>query len=170
VENYNKVKYNKNMRAKESLEEMVTRRNKRLVSLFTKNDINVRLVGDPQKPAIIMDESIVISCFVKNFNLNFTKEPFSDEIVNTVKLKHEPDITKYELEQIIEICKHRPVYKLQLKNTNLFLVGYNYMNSEDSVGRYPVFAKHKPKVYFDKNYANDVAESLISDGYNILVS
>lgn len=158
------------MRSKESLEEMVTRRNKRLVSLFTKNNVSVRLVGDPQKPAVIMDESIVISCFVKNFNLNFTKEPFSDEIVSTVKLKHEPDITKYELEQILEICKHRPVYKLKLKESNLFLVGYNYMNSEDSVGRYPVFAKHKPKVYFDKDYASDVAKSLISDGYDITIT
>lgn len=170
MEHYNKVKHNRNMRSKESLEEMVTRRNKRLVSLFTKNNVSVRLVGDPQKPAVIMDESIVISCFVKNFNLNFTKEPFSDEIVSTVKLKHEPDITKYELEQILEICKHRPVYKLKLKESNLFLVGYNYMNSEDSVGRYPVFAKHKPKVYFDKDYASDVAKSLISDGYDITIT
>ncbi len=170
MERYNKIMYKKDMRSKESLEEMVTRRNKRLISLFTRNNINVRLVGDPQKPAIILDESTVISCFVKNFNLNFTREPFSDEIVSSVKLKHDPDISKLELEQILETCKHRPVFKLQLENTNLYLVGYNYMNSEDSVGRYPVFAQHKPKVYFDKDYAFEVAESLISEGYKIVVA
>lgn len=154
-------------RKNESLEEMVTRRNKRLKSLFSRNGVNVRLVGDEQKPAVIMDESVVLSCYVKNFDLHFTKEPFSDEIVKTVKLKHDPEITRYEIQEVIESCKHRPVFRIQLNNSDLFLVGYNYLNSEDSVGRYPVFAKHKPKVYFDRSYAEKVAESLNEEGYQI---
>ncbi|MBN2485656.1 MAG: hypothetical protein JXB34_06755 [Bacteroidales bacterium] len=154
-------------RKNESLEEMVARRNKRLKSLFSRNGVNVRLVGDEQKPAVIMDESVVLSCYVKNFDLHFTKEPFSDEIVKTVKLKHDPEITRYEIQEVIESCKHRPVYRILLQNSDLFLVGYNYLNSEDSVGRYPVFAKHKPKVYFDKAYAEKVAESLVEEGYQI---
>ncbi len=155
------------MRKNESLEEMVARRNKRLKSLFSRNGVNVRLVGDEQKPAVIMDESVVLSCYVKNFDLHFTKEPFSDEIVKTVKLKHDPEITRFELQEVIELCKHRPVYRILLTDTELFLVGYNYLNSEDSVGRYPVFAKHKPKVYFDRSYAEKVAENLTEEGYLI---
>ncbi len=155
------------MKKNESLEEMVTRRNKRLKSLFSRNGVNVRLVGDEQKPAVIMDESVVLSCYVKNFDLHFTKEPFSDEIVKTVKLKHDPDITRFELQEVIELCKHRPVFRIRIKNTELFLVGYNYLNSEDSVGRYPVFAKHKPKVYFDNSYAEKVAVNLAEEGYDI---
>ena len=155
------------MRKNESLEEMVARRNKRLKSLFSRNGINIRLVGDEQKPAVIRDESVVLSCYVKNFDLHFTKEPFSDEIVKTVKLKHDPDITQYELEEVLQICKHRPVYKLRLTGSDLYLVGYNYLNSEDAVGRYPVFARHKPKVYFDFEYAQSVAENIRSDGYKI---
>ena len=157
------------MRKNESLDEMVTRRNKRLKSLFSRNGISIRLVGDENKPAVIRDEAVVLSCYVKNFNLHFTKEPFSDEIVKTIKLKQEPDINKYELIEVLEICKHRPVYKLKLASTDLFLVGYNYLNSEDAVGRYPVFAKHKPKVYFDFEYAQSVAENLRSDGYTIAI-
>ena len=114
-----------------------------------------------------MDESVVLSCYVKNFDLHFTKEPFSDDIIKTVKLKHEPDITRFELQEVIELCKHRPVYRVMLKGTELYLVGYNYLNSEDSVGRYPVFAKHKPKVYFDRTYAEKVAVNLSEDGYDI---
>ncbi len=155
------------MRKSESLEEMVARRNKRLKYLFAKNGVNVRLVGDDQKPAIIRDESTVLSCYVKNFDLHFTKEPFSDEIVKTVKLKHEPDITRFELEEVLSICKHRPVFKLKLRGTDLYLVGYNYLNSEDAVGRYPVFACHKPKVYFDFEYAQQVAENIRTDDYEI---
>jgi hypothetical protein len=154
-------------RKNESLEEMVARRNKRLKSLFSRNGVNVRLVGDDQKPAVIMDESVVLSCYVKNFDLHFTKEPFSDEIVKTVKLKHDPEITRYEIQEVIELCKHRPVFRILLTNSDLYLVGYNYLNSEDSVGRYPVFAKHKPKVYFDRSYAEKVAESLNEEGYHI---
>jgi hypothetical protein len=155
------------MRRNESLEEMVARRNKRLKSLFSRNGINIRLVGDEQKPAVIRDEAVVLSCYVKNFDLHFTKEPFSDEIVKTVKLKHDPDITKFELEEVLEICKHRPVFKLRMTGSDLYLVGYNYLNSEDAVGRYPVFARHKPKVYFDFEYAQSVAENIRSDGYKI---
>ena len=157
------------MRKDETLEEMVARRNKRLKGLFSRNGVNVRLVGDDQKPAVIMDESVVLSCYVKNFDLHFTKEPFSDEIVTTVKLKHEPEITRVELQETIEQCKHRPVFRVLLKETNLYLVGYNYLNSEDSVGRYPVFAKHKPKVYFDRTYAEKVAANLVEEGYEIEV-
>jgi hypothetical protein len=155
------------MRKNESLEEMVARRNKRLKSLFSRNGVNVRLVGDDQKPAVIMDESVVLSCYVKNFDLHFTQEPFSDEIVKTVKLKHDPEITRYELQEVIELCKHRPVFRILLKGSELYLVGYNYLNSEDSVGRYPVFAKHKPKVYFDKSYAEKVAINLGEEGYSV---
>jgi len=155
------------MRKNETLEEMVARRNKRLKNLFSRNDVNVRLVGDDQKPAVIMDESVVLSCYVKNFDLHFTQEPFSDEIVKTVKLKHDPEITRLELQEVIESCKHRPVFRIVLQGTDLFLVGYNYLNSEDSVGRYPVFAKHKPKVYFDKSYAEKVAVNLNDEGYTI---
>lgn len=155
------------MRRKESLVEMVIRRNKRLVSLFTRNGISVRLVGDPEKPAVIKNEETVLSCFVKNFNLFFTREPFSDDIVKTIKLKHEPEMNKYELEQILESCRHRHVFKLRLHGTNLFLAGYNYINSEDAIGRYPVFARHKPKVYFDKNYAENIANNLKQDDYQI---
>lgn len=156
-------------RKNETLEEMIARRNKRLKNLFLKCGINVRLVGDENKPAVIQDEKIVLSCYVKNFNLHFTKEPFSNEIVRTVKLKQEPEITRYELLEILESCKHRPVYKLRLSGTDLYLVGYNYLNSEDAVGRYPVFAKHKPKVYFDLEYAQNVAANLKAEGYEVIV-
>lgn len=157
------------MSREELLEEMVTRRNKWLLRLFTNNGFNVRLVGDVQKPAVVLDELIVLSCYVKNFDLHFTKEPYSEEIVKTFKLKSEPETTKLELQEAIELSMHRPVYKVKMADMDMFLVGYNYLNSDDSTGRYPVFAKHKPKVFFDKDYAVRLAESLIQEGYKIQI-
>jgi hypothetical protein len=153
----------------ESLTEMVERRNKRLLKLFTGYGYNVRLVGDEQKPAVVLDEMIVLSCFVKNFDLYFTREPFSDDIVKQIKLKHDTEISQLELQEAIELSTHRVVSKIQLTGTDLFLVGYNYLNSEDAIGRYPVFAKHKPKIYFDKDHAVNLVEGLKSDGYNLSI-
>jgi len=151
----------------ESLEEMVARRNKRLLRFFTMHGFDVRLVGDEQKPAIILNEMFVLSCYAKNFDLHFTKEPFSDEIVASFKLKNDNEVTKLELQEAIGLCIHRSVYKIKLMGTDLFLAGYNYLNSEDAIGRYPVFSRHKPKVYFDREFAEKMVESLINDKYSI---
>jgi hypothetical protein len=155
------------MAKSESMDEMVARRNKRLMNIFNSNNIQIRLIGDPHKPAIIKDECTLLSCYVKNFDLHFTKEPFSDEVVKTIKLKQEPEITKFELEDIIECCKHRPVFKIHLINSGLYLVGYNYLNQEDGEGRYPVFAKYKPKIYFDMSFAESVLKGLEEEGYPV---
>lgn len=157
------------MARNESLEELVIRRNKRLLSFFMTNGFNVRIVGDEQKPAIILDETSVLSCYVKNFDLFFTKAPFSDEVVRQFKLKHDPEVTPGEIQEVIDLCQHRPVYKIRITGTDLYLTGYNYLNSEDGVGRYPVFAKHRPKVYFDLDYAEKLAESLNEENYNLEV-
>lgn len=157
----------KSMAREETMEELVTRRNKWLLHFFTMNGYDVRIVGDAQKPAVVLNEMAVLSCYVKNFDLHFTKEPFSDEIVKTFKLKSEMDVFKHELQEAIELSTHRPVYKVKLKGSDMFLVGYNYLNSEDAMGRYPVFAKHKPKVYFDKEYAVRLVESLSNERYSV---
>lgn len=157
------------MARNETLEELVSRRNKRLLSFFTSNGFNVRIVGDDQKPAIILNESSVLSCYVKNFDLFFTRAPFSDEIVRQFKLKHDPEVTSLEIQEAIDSCQHRPVYKIRIKNSDLYLTGYNYLNSEDGVGRYPVFAKHRPKVYFDMEYAENLVQSLSEDSYDLEV-
>jgi hypothetical protein len=128
---------------------------------------DVRLVGDIQKPAVVLNEMAVLSCYVKNFDLHFTKEPFSSEIVKSFKLKDDCDVSNLELQEAIELSTHRPVYKIKLTGTDMYLVGYNYLNSEDAMGRFPVFAKYKPKVYFDKEYAVKLADSLINEKYSV---
>ena len=155
------------MSKEESIDEMVARRNKRILKLFTNLGYNIRLVGDVQKPSIVLDEMVVLSCYAKNFELHFTKEPFSNEIVKSFKLNSDIEVSNLELQEAIELGSHRPVYKIRLTGTEMFLVGYNYLNSEDAIGRYPVFAKHKPKVYFDKEYTIRLAENLAEEEYSI---
>lgn len=157
------------MDERETMEEIVVRRNKWLLRFFTTQGYDVRIVGDAHKPCVILNDLAVLSCYAKNFDLHFTKEPFSNDIIKTFKLKGEMEISRHELQEAIELSTHRPVYKVKLSGTDLYLVGYNYFNSEESLCRYPVFAKHKPKVYFDMEYAVKLVESLQEDGYDICI-
>lgn len=149
----------------EDSKEMVARRNKRLLQLFTNNGYDVRIVGDSLRPSVVLNEMVVLSCQVRNFDLHFTKEPFSDEIVKSFNLKGDIEDAKLELQEAIELGAHRPVYKVKLIGTDMFLVGFNYIDPETPKGKYPVFAKHKPRLYFDKDYADRLVESLKEENY-----
>jgi len=154
----------------EDLKSLVKRRNRRLLSLFKHNGFNVRLIGDPQKPAVIWDEEYCISGYAKNFDFHFTSQPFDGEVILTVKLTESIATTRVEIEEALETAEHRKVFKVVLDKTNdLYLVGYNYIDPENSVGRYPVFAKHKPKIYFTEDKAVEIADSLSELGYPVKV-
>lgn len=153
----------------EDLKSLVKRRNKRLLTLFKHNGFNVRLIGDPQKPAVIWDEEYCISGFAKNFDFHFTSQPFDGEVIRTVKLTENVTSVRAEIEEALESAEHRKVFKVVLENTPLFLVGYNYIDPDNSVGRYPVFAQHKPKIYFTEDKAIEISESLLELGYKVSV-
>jgi hypothetical protein len=157
------------MQRDESIDDMVIRRNKRLLSFFTVHGFNARIVGDNQKPSVILNEEVVLSCYVKNFDLYFTREPFSDDIVRSFKLKEESEVTKLELQEAIELCTHRHAYKIKLSGTDLFLVGFNYFDNGKKEEKYPVFGMHKPKVYFDMEFAVKLVENLCNDDYSVVI-
>ena len=69
-------------------------------------------------------------------------------------------IFEYDAEPISEWFKtatHRRIYKIRmLQDPKLFLVGYNYDIQGNEKVKYPVFGKFCPKVYFTREYANDI--------------
>lgn len=150
-------------------EKEIAIRNKQLLRFFTRHGYNIRLVGDKQKPSVILNEIVVLSCYVKNFNLYFTKEPFSEEIVRVFKLTEDSDVSELEIQEAVEMGSHRQVYKLKLTDVDMYLVGFNFMNSELALDRYPVFGKHNPKVYFDREYAENLVVTLAQAGYQIKI-
>lgn len=153
----------------EDLKSLVKRRNKRLLTMFKHNGFNVRLIGDPQKPAVIWDEEYCISGFAKNFDFHFTSQPFDGEVIKTIKLTENVSSNRAEIEEALEGAEHRKVFKIIMEHSNLYLVGYNYIDPDNSVGRYPVFAKHKPKIYFTEDKAIEISDSLIELGYSVSV-
>lgn len=153
----------------DTFEENISRRNKMLLKFFTLHNYDVRLVGDLKKPNVILNDLVVLSCYVMNFDLHFTKAPFSCEIVKSFKLKEDSDISCLELQEAIELGTHKPIYKVIHAQSRLLLVGFNYIDRENSAGRYPIFGKHHPKVYFDKEYAIKQVEELNGAGYTLNV-
>lgn len=169
---YNKDKYEDSLGREmpnrfEPKKDIIERRNGRLESFFKKLSNHIRLIGDPENPAIIVDNTICLSAYVRNFDLNFTDQPEKAAIISTYKLKLGSCITQEEFDGYLNDYSHRRVYKVHLKNTPLFLSGYNFLDRKHSKGRYPVFAKYNYKLYFNKEYAETIVEDY--KDYNLIL-
>ena len=156
----------------EDTPEFVPRRNQQLVNFFRKNGFgtqDIRIIGDENSPAILYKDEHILNCHVHNFELKFTDAPFDGNIIKTYRLVSDDNIPDVR-DQIIQLIQEYParrVYKVFLKNgrNDLFLCGWNHLNPEERLGRYPVFGMYKPKVYFTKEKAQEIAEELKEDGY-----
>lgn len=144
-------------------------RNKRLLSIFTSNGYNARIIGG-EFPKVVIDDEVIISCYVQGFDLHFKDAPFSDKIIKTIKLKRDVTMDGYELEEILNISEHQPAYKIKHIISDLHLVGFDFLNKEERIGRFPVFAKEKPLVYANHIKAQTEIERLTEDGYKVEIT
>ena len=153
---------------------MLERRNGRFLNFFKTNGFKeTRLIGDPEKPALLYKEEFVLSCYVHNFELRFMDKPFSDNVIEVVKLNGiEAADSSTQLKEWYDTYEHRKIYKIQFKDSSLYLAGYNFLirRKENPEGRYPVFARHHPKVYFSLDKANEIASDLETAGYQVSVN
>jgi len=153
---------------------MLERRNGRFLNFFKTNGFKeTRLIGDPEKPALLYEEKLVLSCYVHNFELRLMDKPFSDNVIEVIKLNG-IETTDYssKLKEWCDTYEHRKIYKIQFNDSSLYLAGYNFLvrRKENPEGRYPVFARHHPKVYFSLDKANEIASDLEQAGYHVSVN
>ncbi|RYX79619.1 hypothetical protein EON71_00705 [bacterium] len=97
-------------RTPDTLIKEVTRRNFLLRKFFTENDVSVTLMGDYNSPLIVMDDNVVLSCYVHNFVLVFKDDIHKGNELFRIKLKNNPDKIKNKLFKWVEEAKHRKVY------------------------------------------------------------
>lgn len=139
----------------------IQRRNELLQNVFNYFKIPVVLLGSADSPAII-SKSCCLCCYVHNFNLNFTSAPREGRILFSLKLDRNQQYPEDFIEKFIQWFKetpHRKVFRIAYSGTELMLSGYNFQNRELSQGRYPVFAQHGEKIYFDEAYAQSIVET-----------
>ena len=171
-ENYKyKNDFSKQRKEKEDLEEIIKRRNLRIKNFFKLCEISIRLLGDKNSPAMVINDKYVLNCYIHNFELRFTDNPIQGNVIYTVKLTEKPNFDKNKVMSCINDYEKRPLYKIKLNDskTTIYLSGYNFLNKEDGEGRYPVFSAYTPKVYFSEEKAIEISGELSKDGYDLVV-
>jgi uncharacterized HAD superfamily protein len=137
------------------LKQTIEKRNARLSAFFEQLGLDVEIIGDMETPAVIK-EQYCLSCYVHNFNLIFTDHYDQGSELYRVKLQKEQE---YETEPIVnwlQTATHRRVFRIKMKEQDLYLVGYNFKNKDNPEDKYPVFGKFAPKIYFTEDYAIDL--------------
>lgn len=166
----------KRIQKKESMDQIIERRNKRLLSFFHHyfDQDRVKIHGDKNKPAIILDDKFVLNCYAHNFDLIFTDKDFKGNSLYTIKLQQKPYqeyLGEKEFFHWIDGYEHRQCYYIQVKGTKLRLSGYNFKdknpeNKEDG-NKYPVFSEFNYKLYFTKEYADEIIKDYSSKTLNL---
>ncbi|MEZ5046524.1 MAG: hypothetical protein R2831_05985 [Chitinophagaceae bacterium] len=141
------------------LKQTIQKRNFRLAKFWELVGLDVEVIGDMETPAVIKDD-YCLACYVHNFNLIFTDHYDQGKEVYRVKLQKDQ---VFDMEPIVEWLKtatHRRIYRVKMKgDLGLYLVGYNFgVKKEHENMKYPVYGKYSPKVFFTKDYADEVME------------
>jgi len=137
----------------------VERRNQRLREFFEANDMQVRIIGDENKPMILYLDSLVLPCYVKNFDLVFDDSLLDGESggeLRRFRLRSEPttgpDVTEFL--QSVKSMKMRRAYRI--KSGELFLHDWKNRN----MNREPVFAPDNSKIYLSLGRAKQTAKEI----------
>lgn len=150
--------------------ERIAQRNKWLLKFFkTIFPDKIIIANTHDNPAIIYDYNTCLSCFVQNFELRFMDKPRDGKKVYSVLLS---ETSEYDIEKILSWfsnSEHRKIFRVRLNGTNpsVYLSGYNFLDRDTQHGRYPVFSRHNPKIYMNKDNAMKVIEPLAEDGYSL---
>ncbi len=147
--------------------EFIDKRNKTLIALIKKLDLGIHILHLPDKPMFYnIDYSIQYSGFVlgKQILLN-TKPHDTEEASFKMKLSEEILDSDEKIEQLrfifqdwINNCTHRPVWTIKVKNTRLYLSGFNHHDKLNKRNPYPIFSEYYPHIYFDEAKKQEIIE------------
>lgn len=134
----------------------------------------IKIIGNMNHPAVILDDHTCLSCYVHNYNLNFTDHPFEGDLLFTVQLKENIHFSEELLKDLDAWYKektHRQSFTVGIKDTTLKLAGYNYIDrdSTKASNRYPVFSERGYKIYLREENAVSAAERSSNRDLNLKV-
>jgi len=157
-------------------------------NIFPNNEI--RLVGNENNPAVVIDFETKLSCYVSNFDVRFNNKNIKGDVLFEVKLKEKFEDIKVSTKKVGDVVteikfdklliddwyknnQHGKMFRVYLEcestQSPLYLVGWNYKNKVTKQGKYPIFAEYEPFVYFTKQKPLEIQEELIQMGYNVIV-
>lgn len=141
-------------------EEDIKKRNKLAESVFFKLGFEVKAYGNINTPRFILKDKIILNCFVHNFILIFTDKAEDGDHLFNLRLNEDVEFTEQFIEMFVGWIgrdNHRECFSIRVKETQLRLSGYNFINNATiPENRYPVFSEKNFKLYFNKKYAEGV--------------
>lgn len=146
----------------QQLAEIQGRRIKKLYEGF--KDFDVDISGNPHFPMIVIDKCKMLNTYVNNFDLHLLDMPSTNEERSTVHhLKIDYlDISKEFIKSYLDEYGFTRVYAIRHAGTDLYIAGFNFKVKEGDnkmEGRYPVFGRHKLRYFFQKEFAEEIADS-----------
>lgn len=151
------------------MKSIVEKRNARLREFFSTKNLDVELTGDAENPMIVVGQAISLAAYVKNFDLIFLDKSHQGNTRRIFKLTKEVEGTREEVLELMRGSLHVGLFKIQEKNSDLYLAGYNFKDPENRKGRFPVFAREMSIVYKTSERANEMKGILEEDGYDVAV-
>jgi hypothetical protein len=155
-------KFRTNSRNK-SLESMIEERTEKLNRFLSRYLPEATWMGDVNAPCIVLGKR-VLSCYLKNFTIVIMDR--SKDGNELVRFRLDQNLSKKELKDLTMWSEkpefHREIYRVKVKDTPLYLSGYNFLDKSDPenpTNRYPVFAPFQPKIYFSEEMAQSIVES-----------
>lgn len=143
------------------IKEIQRKREGRIFKAF--KGLNVDVSGNPNHPMIVFDRTKYINTYIKNFDLKllskFVDLKHDHEVILEYKLTRDVALSINDIKAYLLTEGYTRVYPVKLKDTDLFLAGWNFKDKFLEKGKYPVFAKYGCKYYLDKDVANDVVEN-----------
>lgn len=134
----------------------------------------IRIVGDINKPNVIIDFEYALACYCQNFNLHFLDKNDFGTTLFSVKLNNSYIYDISKINNWLQTAQHKKLFKVALKISSdqseqptLFVSGWNYIDKENKLGKYPVFSEHEPKVYFSEEKAKEIAKELKQSNYQV---
>jgi len=135
---------------KEPLEPFLKRREEMFFNNICKT-FPITLINDPENPVLIYNNSVVLSAYIKNFNLIIksdsdnanSKVIFSEDIEN-LKTKHSA------FYKALQTAIHRKAYKIKHSKADLYLSGRNYIDRKNKDTEFPVFSQYTPNILTHK--------------------
>jgi hypothetical protein len=148
--------------------DFVEKRNKRLERFFRENGYDhhdIRIIGEENNPAVLYQDTYILPCYVHNFEFRWTDKQYDGQVIKTYKLTAEVPEVRAELDELIRNGDMKKVHKISATNSNLFLIGWNYLDKENKSIKFPVFGRYSPKVYHTVQKAEEIVEALQMQGY-----
>lgn len=109
---------------------------------------NLKLTGNPEKPALILNDTYNVSGYLNGFTLLIFDSPDKDA---NILLKYNLDnrqLPKSVFQKYVSEGIHKAVYKIR-HESGLYLSGRNFIDKLNNRGSYPVYSEHNPLLFLN---------------------